>query len=126
MKEKTKEIWVGENRFYLDEDNILHITAASEQNRKAANILKEATDTFKSRVARKMNIFLDLNKVRKTSPEARKIGQEMLEDEEIGKVAFFGLHPVARVVAAFIIGVSKKKNLRFFKTEEEALTWLKE
>ena len=50
----------------------------------------------------------------------------MLENEKIGKVALFGLHPVARVIAAFIMGITRKKDMRFFKSKEEALAWLKE
>jgi len=48
------------------------------------------------------------------------------EYEKTGKVAVFGLHPVARVIASFVMGVSKNKDMRFFKAKEEALAWLKE
>ncbi len=50
----------------------------------------------------------------------------MLEDKIFGKVALFGLHPVARVVASFFMGATKKKDMRFYKTRGEALAWLKE
>ena len=73
-----------------------------------------------------MNVFIDLNKAGKGSPEARKIWKKLTENEKTGRVAFFGLHPVARVLASFTMGVSKNKDMRFFKTREEALEWLKE
>ena len=42
-------------------------------------------------------------------------------------VAAFGLHPVARIVATFGMGAEVTRGrYRFFKTEEQALTWLKE
>jgi len=50
----------------------------------------------------------------------------MLEHERTGKVALFGLNPVARVIASFVMGVTRKKDMRFFKTREEALAWLRE
>ena len=50
----------------------------------------------------------------------------MHEDEKLVKIAIFGLNPVARVIASFIMGVAKKKDQRFFKTKEEALAWLKQ
>jgi len=71
-------------------------------------------------------MLLDINKAGQVSSGARKIGKETFEDEKVGKVAFVGLHPVARVIASFVMGVTRKKDMRFFKTKEEALAWLKE
>ena len=73
-----------------------------------------------------MNVLVDLNKAGKPTSEARKIGKERLEEEGVGKVALFGLHPVARVLASFVMGVSKKEDMKFFKTKEEAIAWFKE
>jgi hypothetical protein len=36
------------------------------------------------------------------------------------------LNPFPRIIALFIIGASNRKNLRYFKTKEEALAWLDE
>jgi len=121
-----KEIWVGENRLYLGEDNILYETLVGEQDEKIVLAVHEASNKLRSTVQEKVNILVDLNKTGKPSPGVRKAGQEMLEDERIGKTALFGLHPVARVLAAFVLGITRKKDARFFKTEEEALAWLKE
>ena len=71
-------------------------------------------------------MLIDITKAKKQSPEARMTWKELSEHEKIEKIALFGLHPVARVLASFIIGQSKKKDMRFFKTKEEALAWLKE
>jgi hypothetical protein len=54
------------------------------------------------------------------------VWKEIIENERTDRIAIFGLHPVARVIASFIMGVTKKKEMRFFKTKEEALRWLKE
>ena len=48
------------------------------------------------------------------------------EGEGIGKVALVGMNPVVRVIASFIIGTTKKEGFRFFKSNDEALAWLKE
>ena len=74
----------------------------------------------------KVNVLVDLNKTEMPTHDARKRGQNAFESEKIGKVALFGMHPVARVLASFVIGVTKKENLRFFKSKDEALAWLKE
>lgn len=121
-----KEIWVGENRIYLGEDNILYITSVGESDEKLASTMKEVEVKFINMAERKVNLLVDINRCGKQSPEARRIRQSMGDHEKIGKVAVFGLHPVARVVASFIMSVSKNKNQRFFKTKEEALAWLKE
>ena len=52
--------------------------------------------------------------------------QEMFENEQNEKIALFGIHPVARVIASFVMGATKKKDIRFFKSREEAFLWLKE
>ncbi len=81
----------------------------------------ELTNSIEGRV----NVFVNLNKAGKSSPGARKIGSEFLSNEIFGKIAYFGLHPVARVLASFFMGMSKKKDMRFFKNKEKALSWLK-
>jgi len=126
MEENDREIWVGESRFYLGEDNILYETVVGEQDRETAIAAMEAVDKLTSMVEGKVNVLIDLNKTGKPSPEARKMGQEAFEDEKIGKVALFGLHPVARVIASFVMGVTKKEDMRFFRTKEEALAWIKD
>lgn len=126
MREEDREIWVGENRLYLGEDNILDITNIGEIDEKTAIAMKEAVLKLMNMVEGKVHTLTDLNKAGKTTPEARKIFQELAEYEKQGKTVLFGMHPVARVLASFVMGVSKKEDMRFFKTKEEALAWLKE
>ena len=60
------------------------------------------------------------------SAKAREIAKQSFEKEKIGKIAMFGMHPVARVISSFVMGVINKGDMRFFKTKEDALAWLKE
>jgi hypothetical protein len=126
MENKDREIRVGENRLYLGEDNVLYVTIFGEVDEKIAIALKEADLKFKNMVEEKYDVLADLNKSGKHSSESRKIWKEMTEHDKTGKVAIFGMNPVVRVIVAFVMGVSKKKDMRFFKTREEALAWLKE
>ena len=126
MEEKDREIWVGESKLCLGEDNILYVTVVGEVDDKTAIAIKEADLKFKNMVEEKFVVLADLNRAGKPSPEARNIWREMAEHEKSGKIAMFGMHPVARVIASFIMGVTQKKDMRFFKTREEALEWLKE
>lgn len=121
-----REIWVGENRIYLGEDNIIYITSVGESDEKMASSMKEVEVKFMNMTEGKVNLLIDINRCGKQSPEARKIRQTVGDHEKVGKVAIFGMHPVALVISSFIRGISKNKNQRFFKTKEDALAWLKE
>jgi len=126
MENKDRETWVGKNRLYLGEDNILYLTIFGEVDEKIETRINEATLKLMNMVEGKVNTLIDLNKAGKTSPGARKRQKEISEHEKVGRVALFGLHPVAKVIASFFMGLSKNKNMRFFKTKEEALAWLNE
>jgi len=125
MENKNREIKIGENRLYLGEDNILYVTNVGEVDEKMAIAIKEVVLKLMNVAEGKVHTLTDLNMAGKTSPAARKVFQELADHEKQGKNAFFGLHPVARVLASFFMGISKKKDMRFFKTKEEALEWLK-
>ena len=126
MEEKDREIRVGENRMYLGEDNLLCITIVGELDEETQIGINEAGYKLMNTVEGKVYALVDLNKAGKVSPGARKRHVEISEHEKTAKVALFGLHPVARVVASFFMGISQKKDMRFFRTREEALAWLKE
>ncbi len=126
MAGKEREIWVGGNRVYLGEDNILRVTVVGELDEETQVALNNAGYKLMSTVEGKVSALVDNNKAGKMSPGARKRQVEISEYEKTAKVAIFGLHPVARVLASFFMGVSQKKDMRFFRTEEEALAWLKE
>ncbi len=127
MTDKDREIWIGENRLYFDEDNILYETVVGVVDEKIAIAFREASLKIGSKAeGRVIKVFVDLSRAGKSTPEARRIAQQSLEDERIGKVAFFGLHPVARVIASFVMGATRKKDMRFFRSNEKALAWLKE
>ncbi len=123
---KDREIWVGENRLYLGEDNILYVTVCGEVDGKAAVAIREIDRKFKSMTEGKFHVLGDLNKAGKQSAEARKIWREMTEGDRTGKIAMCGMHPVAQVIASFVMGITRKQDMRFFKTKEEALAWLRE
>jgi len=121
-----KEVWIGENRMYLDEDDILHVIGSGDVEAKTADIIKQTADEFLEMVEGKMRMIIDMNKSGKPSAEIRKAYNELGQNEKIGKVALHGMHPVAQVIASFFMRLSMKQNIKFFKTEEEALAWLKE
>ena len=125
MDKEEREIWLGKSRFYLGEDNIIYAIPVGDIDETLAIAIKENIFNFANMVDGTANSLIDLNKVGKPSMKAREIGKEALEHEKVGKLAFYGLHPVAKMLASFVMGVSKNKNMRFFKTKEDALVWLR-
>lgn len=121
-----REFLVGESRMFLDEDRIITTVVVGETDEKKAIAFKEILLKLVNMAEGKICSLVDLNRAGKATSEARKIGQEMFYNEKTKKVALFGLHPVARVLASFVMRVTHKKDMRFFKTKEEALAWLKE
>ena len=127
MEDKDRETWVGENRLYLGEEGIIYMTAVGEQDEKTAIGLRDAFIKIANMVEGKVDLLIDANKVGQPSSKARKIVQEgVLEYDKTGKVAIFGAGPVVRVIASFVMGAIRKKDMHFFETKEEALAWLKE
>ncbi len=126
MEEKDREIWIGKNRIYLDEDNILYYTGFGEHDEKTAIEIMKASLRLANMVEGKVDVILDHNNAGKSCPATRNIYKGMTEHEKFGKIAHWGVHPVARVLASFVMGTSRKKEMRFFKTREQALAWLKE
>lgn len=126
MEEKEREIWIGENRFYLREDNIISLDIVGEIDEDKAKELCAANLKFMNMLEGKVHTLVNNEKAGKQSAQARKVFGEFVKHDKYGKCAIFGSHPVARVIASFFIGVTGVKDNRFFKTKEEALVWLKE
>ena len=123
-KISEKEIWVGENKTSLIEENIIHVISKGEQTTELATIQNKINLGLASMVEGKISYLIDLNQSGKSSPEARSIWSKACEHENTYKVAVFGLHPVAKVIASFVFGITRKKDMRFFCLEKEARSWL--
>ena len=121
-----REIWLGENKSKLIKGNIIHVIARGEQTLETATMQLKINEKLMSLVKGKVSYLIDLNNAGKNSIEARQIWMHISESETTHKIAMFGLHPVARVIASFAMGMSKSTNQRFFKTEDEAMNWILE
>lgn len=127
--DQERSFQIRNTHYYLDDDDILHVVTKGDMDAEFAREAKEACYRLAYQVKDKIHYAIDLNNGGKQSTEARQTWKEMGEHERTGKVAIFGLHPVARVMASFVTGLLNKesrKKTRFFSTKEEALKWLKE
>jgi hypothetical protein len=118
------EYRIGTNRIVFIDKKIIHISVVGDQTKEMSLLHRELDNKLLSLTDEKCNYLIDLNKVGNNNPESRLIWKESCYIEKINKVAVYGLHSVARVIASFVIGFDKKSKQRFFKTEKEAIKWL--
>lgn len=120
-----KEFIVGETIIKIRDDGIVYIEAHGIQNVEIARQHIDYYNKFGIISDKYPYYLINLNEAGKATTGARKIWRTMGDMPSVKKVAFYGLHSVARVLASFIIGLSQKASTYFFSTEEEAINWLK-
>jgi len=69
-------------------------------------------------------ILIDIQSSSNFSSAARKRWVHFLQNPSIVKTAIFGGNIFIRTLATFVIGATKKKNIKFFGAEQEAHQWL--
>lgn len=127
MKEKEVTlVQVGGDTLYIREGNILNVIVEGYQSYELSLEVKQKCIELANQIEGKHHYLIDLNKCGKNEAAARKIWKELSNDVKTDKVATFGMNPVARVIANFVIGTYEGQNIRFFKNEKDALAWLKE
>ena len=119
-----KEYLVAKNKVVIQDKNIVFIEAHGGQTDEIAKAHLELNKTITCILNGNVKLLIDLNDAGKSSTEARKIWQKIAEFKSTKKVALFGMHPVAKVLASFVIGVTSNKNILFFSRKDKALDWL--
>jgi hypothetical protein len=125
IKISEKEFRVGQNQIYIIDDSIIYIEAVGEQTDEMAAVIRQNYKQVFSRITGKVKQLINLNSSGKSSPASRRLFREMNNTVEVDKVAIYGLHPVARVLASFVMDSNNQKHIRFFRDKEKALEWLR-
>ena len=118
-------------KVYIGNDGILHIMVPELVTEEDIwEILEEIKKSLGGTLGEtKILIHMKTTSVIKSSVfrkiTANKI-RNLAEKPGYGKAAIFGSNTVLRTIAKFIVAASRVKNIRVFKTEKEALRWLKE
>jgi len=133
MKEKIEikqvsenEYHIGKNRTVFIDKKVIHITVDGEVTTEMALLHNELDRKLLNMADGMASYLIDLNKSGKNSHEASQMFKKLCYHPKVNKVAIYGLNPVARVIAAFVIGLDIKQKQQFFKTEEQARFWLAE
>jgi hypothetical protein len=124
-KTGDNEFLLGENRITVMENSILYIEVIGEQTDEHARLINENIHMVLASVPGKMRQLINLNRSGKSSPLSRQVFKKLNDEHISEKVAVFGIHPVARVLAMFVTGITQQNNVRFFTNEVEALNWLR-
>ncbi len=124
-KISDREFVVGNSRISLLEGNIVCVAVVGNIDAEMAIALNETTLKLMNMIEGKVHVITDNNRAGKPSSKALRIMQNFIMHDKYGKLAIFGLSPVSRVLANFFICFSKKKNICYMKTKEEAFAWIK-
>lgn len=115
------------SKVYLDKEGIIHVESIGFQTEDEALKVREKVLELGKKVPGKIKVLNDLTRATKTTPGSRKASAGSIKLEEVGKVALFGASTLNRVVASFIIkATGLEHKVKYFKTEEGALKWLKQ
>jgi hypothetical protein len=113
--------------WYNDEAGALYIQTFERLNKEDVGDVMTAVDReFEGKDQRYVIVDLSRGSSDMVDKEARRAFRESARPEDFEKVAVFGASPAVRMLAKVIFvvtGVSNKT--RFFKTEADALAWLK-
>ncbi len=126
MEENSRTVMVGDCTIHLGDDDVFYITIIGEVDEEIAiRFMNTFEEIYKKFGKKKRCVFVDNNNAGKISSKARKVFSKLEYEENTDKVAIFGLHAVAKVLATFFMGITQKREIRFFNNKEEALLWLK-
>ncbi len=124
----NKEYYINDNKIIIHEGLyiVYHVIASGEQTAEIAKSHTKLVTNILNNTQKEIQFLIDLNKCGKNSPQARDTWRTLSSEKRVNKVAIFGLHPVAKMLASFVMGkISKIDYYRFFSTEEDAWKWLK-
>ena len=125
MEENKREILAGRTRGYIDEDNILHLKITGKLDYEHTTQLIEAANKLTSTVGKKVDSVIDISDIGLITVMTQNLGKKWLDAKETGKVAIFGAGTRPAIIAKFVLEAIGKKDIALFKTEEDALKWLK-
>jgi hypothetical protein len=119
-----REFWAGENHYLLGDDNIFYVTLNGDVGDEMGIEIDRMINGLADAVDGEIDLLIDLNRAGKTSSKSRQLFKAFSETGKCRKVALFGMHPVAMVIASFVMGISRNRHMKFFKKREEAMEWL--
>lgn len=120
-----------EIKIWLERDGIVRIETGKTINDETAEIIVRKFQEVAKGMTEKPRVLVNITHLpHSASSSFRKkvvdLLKEALKTPGVSKAAIYGGGPIQKIVVSFVLGVVRVKNIKYFKTEEEALKWLKE
>ncbi|MEZ5070446.1 MAG: STAS/SEC14 domain-containing protein [Bacteroidales bacterium] len=115
---------IAGQRIALLGDGVLRIEAIGDMDDDKLDRIRAVYRDVFSLAGDAVRLLVDLNQTGHNPPEARRFWRSLSAHKSVEAIAMVGIHPVARVLATFVIGSLGLEKYRFFEREEDALDWL--
>ena len=131
ISQRNNELETKEGKIWLGDDGIVRVKAERVMNEKIIERLVRSFREIAKELPTKPKILVDIS----VSPYAPgslfrknvvRILKDAIKDPGFEKLAMWGGGVLQRVSVSFILTASRLKNIKYFKTEEEAFKWFKE
>ena len=111
----------------MGDDHILRVAFVGDTGERGAQAFIEALGPFLEATTETEPLYaiLDATRAGKLSAKARNIFFGLNRDSRVGQVAVIGTRRYLRVLGSFILKATRRDNIGFFDTEEQAIAWLK-
>ena len=131
ISQKGNKLEDKEFKVQLGDDGIVRVKVGRAIDEETAETLaKDFLRTVK-KLPTKAKILIDLNlRPHVTTSLFRRKCVELIKDtfkdQEFEKMALWGGGVLQKTAISFVVTAAGLKNIKYFKTEEEAIKWLKE
>jgi hypothetical protein len=124
----TKKVTVMAHEITMGSDGILQIRFIGDVEKADIDLFMKDLNPFLEASTQTAPLsFISFSaEAGKYSSAARKKFSELNADPRIGKVAVIGANRMTRVLAHIVLKATNRNNIRFFLSEKEAVTWIKE
>lgn len=119
---------MGEYKVWLDEDGIIKGILYGDQDKDTTKNVIEEVNILLSREKSIGSVLIDMSETGRPTSESRRLHADNIKSnpENLRKLALYGASTMNRVMANFIIKASGRADMvRYFKTEKDAIEWLK-
>jgi len=120
---------MGAYKVWLDDDGIIKGILLGDQDKESTENVITEVNTLLSKENCIGSVLIDMSQTGRPSSESRRLHANNIRSnpKNLRKLALYGASTMNRVMANFIIKASGRVDMvRYFKTEKEAIEWLKE
>ena len=104
---------------------IIHLCIPPDAGTKEIQELGDASKAHAKNIGQPFDVLLEVTNARISTFSDAGAWKEIVNYKIIRKMALYGEHPLSESLSAFFMGINRKKEMRYFKTKEAAVAWLR-